>query len=621
MIHILARRQKNNPLLIGDPGVGKTAIVEGLAQKIVKQDVPDMLIGKKIFCLDLSTIVAGTIYRGEFESRLKQIIDEATNDRDVILFIDEIHNVVGAGSAGGSLDAANILKPSLARGEVTCIGATTMEEYKKYIESDPALERRFQTLIVNEPTPEETVEVLKGLRARYEAYHHVKISDDALFEVVQLADRFLPNKFFPDKALDLIDEASSQLKVQKTKTGFSKDVRRLEGELATLKTEKEHLVKKEDFIKAHAIKAKQVEIEKKLNAFKQMQDQISAQPLGEITREHVNQIVSDIVKIPFLSSFQKPPRAEASLEQALAKTVVGQEKSIVEIASTIRRFQSGIADPHRPLASFIFLGPSGVGKTETAKAIAREVFHDKNALIRIDMSEFSEAFTVSKLIGSPAGYVGYKDSNKLGDEVRKRPHSVVLFDEMEKAHPDVFNLLLQVLEGGMLTDAIGKVINFKNTIVIFTSNIGLESFNKHIEWGFESAHSETESMKNRFAKVKSAILKELWDSFHVEFLNRIDKIIVFDPLDHSALRKIVEMRVADLNSRLVKKDIRVRLSEKAREFLIQASFDPDHGARAVRTKIQDLLEDKIAEGLLNAAFREGDSIKVGVRSGSLTVSK
>ena len=540
LIQILSRRTKNNPVLLGDPGTGKTAIVEGLAKRIVQGKVPDVLINKRILNLDLGATLAGTMYRGEFESRLKQVIDEVKADPNIILFVDEVHTLIGAGSASGSLDAANLFKPELARGNLRLIGATTLEEYKKHIESDPAFERRFQPILIVESSPEETKEILKGIRGNYEKYHQVKISDEAIETAVELSTRYLPDKFLPDKAIDLLDEAAAKIKVETTKNGLAKVIKKLEQELKAVQAEKEAMILEEKFDEALKFKREEDDFLVKLDDLKKQEQKEKKKILGTITRADVAGIMARLTRIPVSELILEEKEKLLQMENTLKKFIAGQDEAVKEVAEAIRRSRAGIASPQKPIASFIFLGPSGVGKTETAKVLAREIFESEDALIRIDMSEFSEAFNISKLIGAPAGYVGYKEQGKLTDAVKRRPYSVVLFDEIEKAHPDVFNLLLPILEDGHLTDAVGKKINFKNTVIIMTSNIGLSEFNSQAALGFEiKDKTEQQKLEEKYERLEEKIKKGLVETFRPEFLNRIDKVVIFKPLNTEADRKSV----------------------------------------------------------------------------------
>lgn len=613
LINILSRRHKSNPILIGQAGVGKTAIVEGLAQKIYQENVPDLLLNKKILKLDLSNVVAGTIYRGEFESRMKGIIEEAQEEPNVILFIDEIHNLIGAGSASGSLDAANILKPALSRGEISCIGATTLEEYKKYFEGDRTLERRFQPIFIKEPNAKETIKVLKGIKKNYENYHRINISNEAIIEAVKLSDRFMPHKIFPDKAIDLIDEVASKLKILKTKTNITKKIKSTAFDLEKTIRKKETLVQEEKYEQAAKFKKQERQLKKELRDLEKKKKKELKKTVGKIHRNDILKIVKDITKIPFLETTSINKKKLLNIEKVLNQKIIGQEKAIREIALALQKARLGLADSERPLASFIFLGPSGVGKTETAKVIAEDIFGDRKALVRIDMSEFRESFNISKLIGSPAGYVGYKDTNLLADQIKNKPYSVILFDEMEKAHPDIFNLLLQILEDGILTDATGRLINFKNTIIILTSNLGIEEFNRKASFGFElSSKTDQEKFQQEFDDLKENILKNLREKCKPEFLNRIHKILIFEPLSKKNIEKIIEKQVQELNLRLIEKKLKLQLSNAAKKLLAQKSFIPEQGARAIRRVIQQNIEESLVENILHNKFKPGDLVKVGM---------
>ncbi len=619
LVHILSRRTKNNPVLLGDPGVGKTAIVEGLAKKIVQGDVPETLLGKRILRLDLSLVVAGTMYRGEFESRLKQLIDEVKADDDIIVFIDEIHTLIGAGSASGSMDAANILKPALARGEIRVIGATTLDEYRKHIENDAALERRFQSIVVAEPAPAETVKILEGLRTNYETFHHVTITDDAIQAAVELSERYVQDKFLPDKAIDLIDEAAAKVKVSATKGGELRKLRQLEKELQTLRQNKQRAALEERFSDALELKEAEDELEEKLRKLQQPKKG-QRKRLGTISRQDIADVVHRMTNVPLKDLVNEERDRLLHLEESLRKHVVGQDEAVHAISDAIRRSRVGLRNHNRPIGSFIFMGPSGVGKTEMAKVLAREVFEDANALIRIDMSEFGESFNVSKLIGAPAGYVGYKEGNKLTEPVRRKPYAVVLFDEVEKAHPEVFNLLLQVLEDGQLTDATGKQVNFKNTIIIFTSNVGLESLNQSARVGFETASSNAKvKAENEFEHIKREVTGQLHEQFRPEFLNRIDKIIVFRPLQPADVKKIVLLQVAELQRLAEAQGYKLTATPAAVQRIAELGFSPDQGARAIRKVVQDEIENPLARALLEGKFPKGATIKVHVGKQGFTL--
>jgi ATP-dependent Clp protease ATP-binding subunit ClpC len=591
-MQILCRRTKNNPVLLGDPGVGKTALVEGLAKRILANEVPEVLANKRILAVDLSLIVAGTMYRGEFEGRLKQIIDEVKANPEIILFIDEVHTIMGAGSASGSLDAANILKPALARGEIRCIGATTLSEYKKNIETDAALERRFQSVIIEEPSAEKTLKILEGVRKNYEEFHDVTITKDALIAAVELADRYLQDKFFPDKAIDLIDEASSSARVRQRTSARAKKLRVLAEELARIREEKRLAVMHEKFVEAISLKEQERTIEADIAKLERTTKKTRTGGAGRITARAIAEIVSRMTGVPTKELLDTERARLRKLESVLGSRILGQDEVISVVSEHIRRAKTGIAPPERPLASFLFVGPSGVGKTELAKIVAEEVFQDPDALVRLDMSEFSEGFTISKLIGAPAGYVGYRESAKLTDTIKRKPHAVVLFDELEKAHPDVLNLLLQILDDGQLTDATGRTVNFKNTILILTSNVGSERIGE-TAMGFAAGEAPNEVTKE--------LLGALKERFRPEFLNRIDRVCAFRTLTAETLEHIIDLQLADLNNRLAPKKLSVALAGPVRSWLVEAGTNPEHGARALRRAMQDELEGQVASLLLKDA--------------------
>jgi ATP-dependent Clp protease ATP-binding subunit ClpC len=606
LVNILARRTKNNPLLLGDPGVGKTAIVEGLAKKIVEGKVPDFLQNKKIYTLDLGLMIAGTMYRGEFEGRLKQLLEELKKHPEIILFIDEIHTIVGTGAAPGSLDLANLLKPALAKGLIRCIGATTQEEYKKSIESDAALERRFQVVQVSEPTPAETIEVLKGIKSNYEKFHRVHITNDAIEAAVTLSERYLPEKFLPDKAIDLLDEAASHLKTSSAPSVELKNERILLERLRQLATAKELAIKDENFPLATTYKEEENKIRQDLKKLKSSRVNETADYLGTVGRTHIAEIVSQVTNVSLNELLTEERKKLGRLEEIISNRLVGQNEAVAAIAKTIRRARLGLANPKRPMGSFIFLGPSGVGKTELAKVVAEIVMDDPQALLRLDMSEFSEAFNISKLIGAPAGYVGYKDSNKLTDAIKRRPSSVVLFDEIEKAHPDVFNLLLQILEDGQLTDAAGKQINFKNTLIIMTSNLGLQELKTQAQIGFRAAgEAQQKKFNENYGEIKEKLMVEIKKFFKPEFLNRLDGVIVFNPLTEKDLEKIVTLQIAELNSRLKeqKMGLEIKLGKVTARVIAKLTFSPDEGARGIRRFLQDKVEDPITGKLLRGDLK------------------
>lgn len=604
LLEILCRRIKNNPCLIGDPGVGKTAIVEGLAQKIVAGNIPEILRNKRVVTLDLSSMVAGSKYRGEFEERMKKVMEEIENSHNVILFIDEIHTIVGAGAAEGAIDASDILKPALARGELQCIGATTIEEYRKYIEKDAALERRFQPIIVGEPTKDEAVLILKGVRDKYEAHHRVKITDDAINAAVNLSDRYVTDRFLPDKAIDLIDEAAAKVRIENLIT--PPDLKNIENEVEKITKQKEDAIRVQDFEKAASLRDKEKELKNKLDNLKanwKTQNDVSTLMVSE---PQIASVVSKWTNIPVEKITEKESERLLKLEQILHKRVIGQDEAVKSVARAVRRARVGLKDPKRPIGSFIFLGPTGVGKTELSKALAEAMFGDENNMIRIDMSEYMEKYTVSRLIGSPPGYVGFDEGGQLTEKVRRNPYSVVLFDEIEKAHPDVFNVLLQILEDGRLTDGKGKTVNFKNTIIIMTSNVGASTIKKQQTLGF-STDNGTES-ENEYEKMKDNIMDELRRSFRPEFLNRIDDIIVFHSLQEKDLVNIVRLMLNSVSKRLSDVNIKIEFDENAQKYLAKEGTDITYGARPLRRAITKSVEDKLSEEILKGNISKGDSV-------------
>lgn len=641
MISILNRRTKNNPVLIGEPGVGKTAIVEGLALAIIKREVPDSLLDKKILALDLALIVAGSMFRGEFESRLKQIIDEIKDNPKIILFIDELHTVVGAGATTGSLDAANILKPSLARGELRAIGATTLSEYKKHIEHDAALERRFQPIIVDEPTADEAIEILKGLRPNYEKHHKIIIPDSAIKAAVELSSRYIQDRFLPDKAVDLIDETASYIKTVGVNSKSLRTIKKFEAELEDLEEEKTKAVLSQDFTTADHLRVQGEKLHKQIldlqKAMGQTQGASNAKDKQEVTVADIAKTVATMTGIPINKLIKTEANKLSNLEQILEERIIGQKEAVDVIAKSIRRSRAGVTSPKRPLGSFIFLGPTGVGKTETAKVLAKEIFEDEEALIRVDMSEFMEKHNVSRLIGAPAGYVGYEEGGRLTEAVRRKPYSVILFDEMEKAHPDVFNILLQILEDGQLTDASGRKVNFRNTIIIMTSNIGLHDLNQQAaRIGFEDAElivaeqnkakakvkeiaGKKKESEKEYEAIKNKVVSSLKEQYRPEFLNRIDKIVVFKPLGKEELEKISELQLRELAFHLKSQNISLQINPVAIKFISDKSFDPAQGARLVRRNIQDLIEDPLAEKLIGDHFKEGATIKLKVKDNQIVL--
>ncbi len=624
VISILNRRTKNNPLLIGEAGVGKTAIVEGLALAIAKKEVPDSLLDKKILSLDLALIVAGSMFRGEFENRLKQIIEEVKNNPNIILFIDELHTMVGAGATSGSLDAANILKPALARGELRAIGATTLAEYKKHIEPDSALERRFQSVLVEEPTKEEAVNILTGLKPNYEKHHNVIITDDAIKSAVELSARYINDRYLPDKAVDLIDETAAFLRSITSPSKLFRLTKKLENDLQSLEAEKTKAVLAQDFTTALHLRTQEEKLLKQKAELSKTLLSENQTPKHTITGEDIAHTVSMMTKIPLHKLTKTDLSKLTNLEKILKARIIGQDEAVEEISKAVRRSRAGIANPNRPLGSFIFLGPTGVGKTETAKALAKEIFEDEDALIRVDMSEFMERHNVSRLVGAPAGYVGYGEGGHLTESVRRKPYSVVLFDEIEKANPDVFNILLQILEDGQLTDAMGKKINFRNTVIILTSNLGMQELNLQAQKiGFadkEAKIDEQTKLEKEYENIKTGVLNILKEAFRPELLNRIDKIIVFKPLGMKELNKIANLQIASLQARLLEQAIQLKCAPTVAKFLADKSFDPAQGARFVRKNIQEMLEDQVAEKIIASKKPEGLNLFAEIKKGAISVS-
>ncbi|UMZ75343.1 ATP-dependent Clp protease ATP-binding subunit [Natranaerofaba carboxydovora] len=605
VIQVLSRRTKNNPCLIGEPGVGKTAIAEGLAQKVVEGNVPKILEDKRVVTLELSAVVAGTKYRGEFEERLRRLIDELTQAGDVILFIDELHTVIGAGAAEGAIDASNILKPALARGELQCVGATTLDEYRKHIEKDSALERRFQPITVEEPTQDESVEILKGLRDRYEAHHRVQISDEALDVAVKLSVRYITDRYLPDKAIDLIDEAAASVRLKTNTT--PPDLKKMEDRLEEIQTEKEAAIKSQDFEQAAELRDKEQKAKEKLEELKTEWEQKQISDETKVTGEDIAKIVSDWTGIPVKKLAQEESERLLGMEKILHQRVVGQEDAVKAVSNAIRRGRAGLKDPKRPIGSFIFLGPTGVGKTELARALAEALFADEDAIIRLDMSEYMERHTTSRLVGSPPGYVGHEEGGQLTEQVRRRPYSVILFDEIEKAHPEVFNTLLQVLEDGRLTDSKGRTVDFRNTVIIMTSNVGANTIKSKTKVGFQP-----ESQEDSYEAMKESIMDELKNTFRPEFLNRVDENIVFHALEKEHLREIVELMLKEIDDRMEEFDIEFEITEEAKKYLAEEGYDPTYGARPLRRAIQKKVEDVLSEKILKGDFSYGDQVIVDV---------
>ncbi len=603
VIQILARRTKNNPVLLGEPGVGKTAVVEGLAARIINSEVPDILDGKKVIQLDMGLLVAGTKYRGEFEERLKKIMDEIRQAGNVILVIDEMHTLIGAGAAEGAIDAANILKPALSRGEIQVIGATTSDEYRKYVEKDPALERRFQSILIEEPSVEDTIEIIKGLKPKYEDHHKLTISDEAIVAATELSYKYINDRFLPDKAIDIIDEAASKLRIQTS--ALPPEGKELEKQLKEVIKQKEDAIRNQEFETASNLRDDEADLKEKIRemSLKWREDNEDNKPT--VTAEQVAQVVSMMTGIPTTKITEGESERLLKLEETLHKRVIGQEQAIVALSKAIRRARVGLKSPNRPIGSFIFSGPTGVGKTELAKALAEAVFGSEDSMIRIDMSEFMEKHSTSKLIGSPPGYVGYDDGGQLTELIRKKPYSVILFDEIEKAHPDVFNIMLQILDDGRLTDSKGRHVNFKNTIIIMTSNVGASMITTTSKLGFSVADDE---QKDKYEKLKDTVMDEMKKAFRPEFLNRIDDIIVFAHLSKPEIRQIVDLMLNDLFKRLESQNLNIEVTEEVKDFLGEAGYSEAYGARPLRRLIQKKIEDGLAEEILSGKYQQGDKI-------------
>ena len=615
VVQILSRRTKNNPVLIGDPGVGKTAIVEGLAQRIVENQVPEILGNKRVVALDLSAMVAGTKYRGEFEDRLTKIVAEIKNAGDVVVFIDEMHTIVGAGAAEGAIDAANILKPSLARGEIQCVGATTLDEYRKHIEKDAALERRFQPIMVDEPTLEESIEILKGLRDRYEAHHAVKIGDDAIEAAVQLSFRYISDRYLPDKAIDLIDEASSRVRL--ANYVVPDDIKEGENRLQELIKEKEEAINAQEYEKAAQLRDEEQKLKEQIESERKEWANKRSLEMGTVGEEDIAAIVSSWTGIPVSKLAEEESERLVHLEEILHQRVVGQEEAVKAVARAVRRARAGLKNPQRPIGSFVFLGPTGVGKTELARALAEAMFGSDDAVIRLDMSEYMEKHAVARMIGSPPGYVGYDEGGQLTEKIRRKPYSVILLDEIEKAHPDVFNILLQVLEDGRLTDGQGRTVDFRNAVVIMTSNVGAESVRNAKVVGFTSAaDSEAD-----YEKMKERMLEQMKHTFRPEFLNRIDETIVFQSLTEKELTEIVDLLMEELKTRVTENGYSLQVSDSAKELILKKGYDPAFGARPLKRAIQRLVEDTVSEEILKRTVTPGDTIMVDASDDEIVIRK
>ncbi|QUH25408.1 ATP-dependent Clp protease ATP-binding subunit [Serpentinicella alkaliphila] len=617
VIQVLSRRTKNNPCLIGEPGVGKTAVAEGLAQKIVEGNVPETLKDKRIVSLDVGSLIAGSKYRGEFEERLKKIMEELRQAGDVILFIDEMHTIVGAGAGEGAVDAANILKPALARGELQTIGATTLDEFKKHIEKDAALERRFQPIIIDEPNIEDTIKILMGLRDKYEAHHRVKITDEAIKAAAELSHRYIMDRQLPDKAIDLIDEAAS--KVRLSIFTLPPDVKDLEEKLEKLSKEKEEAISLQDFERAAKIRDEEKVTKDRLEERHSNWNNKNQSTETLVTDEEIAQIVGSWTGIPVTKLKEEESERLLNMEEILHKRVIGQDEAIKSVSKAMRRARVGLKDPKRPIGSFIFLGPTGVGKTELSRALAEVMFGDENAMIRVDMSEYMEKHTVSKLIGSPPGYVGYDEGGQLTEKIRRRPYSVILFDEIEKAHPDVFNMLLQILDDGRLTDAKGRTVNFKNTVIVMTSNVGAHTIKKQRTLGFSS--NDESLAKSEYEKMKDNVMDELKRTFRPEFLNRIDDIIVFHSLEKEYIIKIVDLMVDELKDRLKQLNINIEVTEGAKNHIGEKGFDIQFGARPLKRAIQKLIEDPLSEELLKGHINQGDDVVIDIEGEQLIIKR
>ncbi|HEY3060060.1 MAG TPA: ATP-dependent Clp protease ATP-binding subunit [Chloroflexota bacterium] len=616
VVQILSRRTKNNPALIGEPGVGKTAIVEGLAQRIASGDVPETLMGKRLLTLDIGSLVAGTKYRGEFEERLKKIIEEVKNSGNCVLFIDELHTLVGAGAAEGAVDAANILKPSLARGELQTIGATTLDEFRKYIERDAALERRFQPVLVEEPSIEDTIEILKGIKERYEQHHRLEISDEAIKAAAELGSRYVPDRFMPDKAIDLVDEAASRVRMQRASAPPSlKEVMR---SLESVQNEKESAIAAQQYELAAEYRDREAQLRSKLEHLEQGWQAEQGKDKPVVTAEDIAQVVAMWTGIPVMQIAEEESSRLLKMEDALRERVKGQDEAVVTVAKAVRRARAGLGDPRRPNGAFIFLGPTGVGKTELVRALAEFMFGTEESMVKIDMSEFMERHSVARLVGAPPGYIGYEEGGQLTEAVRRKPYSVVLLDEIEKAHPEVFNILLQIMDDGRLTDAKGRKVDFRNTIIIMTSNAGAELIRRETGLGFHKSESQ-QNAQEQYDKMKDKVLQEMKKLFRPEFLNRIDASVVFRALGKEQIRDIIDLQLSRTQKQLTEQRLTMEVTEDAKDVLMDKGFDPVFGARPMRRAIQNLIEDPLAEGLLHGRFQPGDVVLIGRSGDDLTL--
>jgi ATP-dependent Clp protease ATP-binding subunit ClpC len=617
VIQILSRRTKNNPALIGEPGVGKTAIVEGLAHRIVEGDVPETLEGKRLIALDMGAVVAGTKYRGEFEERLRKIIEEIKTAGNCVLFVDEFHTMVGAGAAEGAVDAANLLKPALARGELQCIGATTLDDYRKYVERDAALERRFQPVLVEEPSVEETLDILKGIKERYEEHHQLTISDEALNSAVTLAARYIPDRFLPDKAIDLVDEASSRVRIRhRTIPMTLKDARRLED---SVRRDKDAALATQQYDYAAELRQREIQIQGKIKELESEWQMAQQQHEAIVTADDIAEVVSMWTGIPVVQLAEDETARLLQMEEVLHRRIVGQDEAITTISKAVRRARAGLKDPRRPIGNFIFLGPTGVGKTELVRTLAEFMFGSEDTLIRLDMSEFMEKFAVSRLVGAPPGYVGYDEGGQLTEAVRRKSYCCILLDEIEKAHPDVFNILLQIFDDGHLTDAKGRRVDFRNSIIVMTSNIGAELIRKGSTLGFAVGSDEAKTQQQSYERMKEKLLGELKKAFRPEFLNRIDATVVFHPLNKEHIRQIVDLMLNTVNERLIEKGMKLEVTDAVKDFLGEKGYDEVFGARPLRRVIQDMVEDKLSEGMLGGQFQSGDTVVVDMQDGEIVI--